>query len=214
MDRKLINACAFVLVFPCFFAAAGGDALHASGNAFADSSAVQRQNEPIVIAHRGASGLRPEHTLAAYQLALVQGADFIELDLVATSDGVLISRHENALAMVRLDENGEIVRDESGKPLLREETTDVAHRPEFADRLTVKQVDGRPVGGWFSEDFTLAEVRTLKARERMPKLRRNNQLYDDTEAVPTLADVVALVRRWEAAKTPHLFCCRGGAALR
>ena len=86
-----------------------------------------------------ASGMRPEHTLAAYELALVQGADFVELDLVATSDGVLIARHENALAMVQLDGNGAIARDETGRPLLREETTDVAHRPEFADRLTVKR---------------------------------------------------------------------------
>lgn len=151
--------------------------------------------------------MRPEHTLAAYELALVQGADFIELDLVATSDGALISRHENALAMVRLDANGEIVRDGNGAPELREETTDVASRPEFADRLTVKRVDGRPVGGWFSEDFTLAEIRTLKARERMPELRQKNRLYDDSEGVPTLGDVVALVRRWEAAtgKRPGLY---------
>jgi glycerophosphoryl diester phosphodiesterase len=207
LDRKLISACAFVPVFACFFAIAGGGALHASEDPIAGSARALQHSEPIVIAHRGASGMRPEHTLAAYELALVQGADFIELDLVATSDGILISRHENALAMVRLDENGAIVRDESGKPLLREETTDVAHRPEFADRLTVKQVDGRPVGGWFSEDFTLAEVRTLKARERMPQLRQNNLLYDDTEAVPTLADVVALVRRWEAAtgRQPGLY---------
>jgi glycerophosphoryl diester phosphodiesterase len=143
--------------------------------------------------------MRPEHTLAAYELALVQGADFIELDLVATGDGVLIARHENALAMVQLDEEGRIARDEGDSPLLREETTDVADRPEFANRLTVKQVDGRLVGGWFSEDFSLAEIRTLKARERMPGLREINRLYNDREAVPTLADVVDLVRRWEAA---------------
>ncbi|TNF81148.1 MAG: glycerophosphodiester phosphodiesterase, partial [Gammaproteobacteria bacterium] len=199
----VINAFAFVVVFAWFF----------SGNAFAQAtpaataSGVSTVNKPIVIAHRGASGLRPEHTLAAYELALVQGADFIELDLVATGDGVLIARHENALAAVQLDEEGRIARDEDGAPLLRWETTDVAHRPQFADRLTVKQVDGRPVGGWFSEDFTLAEIRTLGARERMPELRQKNRLYNDREGVPTLDDVVDLVRRWETAtgKRPGLY---------
>jgi glycerophosphoryl diester phosphodiesterase len=83
----------------------------------------------------------------------------------------------------------------------------VAERPEFSDRLTVKRIDGRLIGGWFSEDFTLAEIRTLKARERMPALRAGNQLYDDREGVPTLADVVDLVRRWEAAtgRQPGLY---------
>ncbi len=199
MDRKLINACAFVLVFACFFAGLAGGAVLAADTGMLEAEPRKGTVVPIVIAHRGASGMRPEHTLAAYELAMAQGADFIELDLVATGDGILIARHENALAMVRLDEQGQIVRDENGKPVLREETTDVAHRPEFADRLTVKQVDGRAVGGWFSEDFTLAEVRTLNARERMPQLRQKNQLYDDREGVPTLADVVELVRRWEAA---------------
>ena len=198
MDRKLINGRVFVLVFACFFAVAGALEAPAADDKAANVAAT-RAADPIVIAHRGASGMRPEHTLAAYELALAQGADFIELDLVATGDGVLIARHENALAMVRLAESGEIARDEDGAPVLQMETTNVAHRPEFADRLTVKQVDGRPVGGWFSEDFTLAEIRTLKARERMPKLRQANQLYDDSEGVPTLADVLALVRRWEAA---------------
>lgn len=212
LNRILINACTFVLVFAYFFpgvgihsAIAADDVTRLDEAKNLRSEAEKRRGDagnrgaPIVIAHRGASGMRPEHTLAAYELALVQGADFIELDLVATSDGVLISRHENALAMVRLDAHGGILRGEDGAPLLREETTDVANHPEFADRLTVKQIDGRPVGGWFSEDFTLAEIRTLKARERMPKLRQKNQLYDDSEGVPTLADVVALVRRWEAA---------------
>ncbi len=201
MDRILINASAFVLVFACFFSGDGwrlASAAEAKGAVGEAEERAKGRSAPIVIAHRGASGMRPEHTLAAYELALVQGADFIELDLVATADGVLISRHENALAMVQLAESGAILRDADGTPVLREATTDVADRPEFADRLTVKLVDGRPVGGWFSEDFTLAEIRTLKARERMPGLRQNNQLYDDSEGVPTLADVVALVRRWEA----------------
>ena len=154
-------------------------------------------SSPLVIAHRGASGQRPEHTLAAYELALVQGADFIELDLVATSDSKLIARHENVLAMVVLDEDGGIVRESDGAPRIREATTDVATRGEFADRLTVKTVDGRSIGGWFSEDFTLREVRSLKARERLPRLRQNNRLHDDRYGVPTLADVIELVREFE-----------------
>ena len=100
----------------------------------------------IVIAHRGASGYRPEHTLEAYRLAIRQGADFIEPDLVATKDGVLVARHENEI---------------SG-------TTDVAAHPEFADRRTTKTIDGRPMTGWFTEDFTLAELKTLRAKERIP----------------------------------------------
>jgi glycerophosphoryl diester phosphodiesterase len=150
----------------------------------------------LVIAHRGASGHRPEHTLAAYQLAIVQGADFLELDLVATRDGELIARHENLLAELPLDDDGRIAStalDADGNPLPVWATTDVAERVEFRDRLTVKVVDGRPRGGWFTEDFTLAELKSLRARERMPGLRPQNRLYDDTESIPTLAEVIALV---------------------
>jgi len=211
LNRKLINACSFVADFAGLLVcmelllfSVEGSVAHAdshqnpirSGNT---AALPQKVGRPIVIAHRGASGFRPEHTLSAYELALVQGADFIELDLVATADGVLISRHENALAVVALDGNGRIRRGEDGSPEILEATTDVAGRPEFSDRLTVKRVDGRLIGGWFSEDFTLEEIRALKARERMPSLRPNNQLYDDREGVPTLADVIDLVRRWEAA---------------
>lgn len=199
MDRILINAFVFVLVFAWFFTGASMRPAMAADDAVSAVASPEPERTPIVIAHRGASGMRPEHTLSAYELALVQGADFIELDLVATADGALIARHENALAMVQLDDDGAIVRSDDGAPVVRMETTDVAQRPEFADRLAVKRVDGRLVGGWFSEDFTLEEVRTLKARERMPTLRQKNRLYDDTEGVPTLADVLALVRRWEAA---------------
>jgi len=130
----------------------------------------------IVIAHRGASGERPEHTLAAYRLAIEQGADFIEPDLVPTRDGVLIARHENEL---------------SG-------STDVAVHPEFADRKTSKRIDGNHVSGWFSEDFSLAEIKTLRARERIPQLRPQNTQYDGRETVPTLAEILALVRAFEA----------------
>ncbi|HCF25989.1 MAG TPA: glycerophosphodiester phosphodiesterase, partial [Cyanobacteria bacterium UBA11049] len=101
---------------------------------------------PIVIGHRGASGYRPEHTLASYELAIALGADYIEPDLVSTKDGVLIARHENEI---------------SG-------TTDVATRAEFSDRKTTKVIDGVEVTGWFTEDFTLAEIKTLRAKERIP----------------------------------------------
>ncbi len=132
--------------------------------------------EPLVIAHRGASGERPEHTLAAYERAIDQGADYIEPDLVVTSDGALVARHENEL---------------SG-------TTDVATRDEFADRRRTKTIDGTQVTGWFAEDFTLAELRTLRARERVPGLRPNNTRFDGLYSVPTLAEIVALARAKEA----------------
>ena len=127
----------------------------------------------IVIAHRGASGYRPEHTLAAYRLAIQQGADFIEPDLVATKDGVLIARHENEI---------------SG-------TTDVAAHPEFAGRKTTKQVDGVTMTGWFTEDFTLAEIKTLRAKERIPQVRPGNTRFDGQYAIPTFAEVVQLAKR-------------------
>jgi glycerophosphoryl diester phosphodiesterase len=126
---------------------------------------------PIVIAHRGASADRPEHTLMAYKLAIEQGADFIEPDLVATKDGQLVARHENEI---------------SG-------TTDVADRPEFAARRTRKTIDGTVMEGWFTEDFTLAELKTLRARERLPQLRPANTAFDGQETVPTLAEILALV---------------------
>ncbi|MFD1034006.1 glycerophosphodiester phosphodiesterase [Sphingomonas hankookensis] len=132
---------------------------------------------PIVIAHRGASGSRPEHTLAAYELAIEQGADFIEPDLVLTKDNVFVARHENEI---------------SG-------TTDVAAHPEFAARRTTKTIDGQQVTGWFTEDFTLAELRTLRAKERLPQLRPGNTAYDGQQPIPTLAEVVALAKRATAA---------------
>ncbi|PSB15923.1 glycerophosphodiester phosphodiesterase [filamentous cyanobacterium CCP2] len=139
---------------------------------------------PIVIGHRGASGFRPEHTLEAYELAVYQGADFIEPDLVPTKDGVLIARHENAMAIID-PETGELV----------EATTDVADRPEFADRLTTKVIDGREVTGWFTEDFTLAEIKTLRAVERLPQLRSTE--FDGFFEVPTLAEIIELANRLE-----------------
>jgi len=133
-------------------------------------AAMQPPASPIVIAHRGASGLRPEHTIAAYTLAIDQGADFIEPDLVPTKDGVLVARHENEIS----------------------DTTDVAAHAEFAGRRTTRTIDGRRVTGWFTEDFTLAELRTLYARERLPQLR--GTAYDGRFGIPTFAEVIALAR--------------------
>jgi glycerophosphoryl diester phosphodiesterase len=127
----------------------------------------------IVIGHRGASGYRPEHTLESYRLAIRQGADFIEPDLVATKDGVLVARHENEI---------------SG-------TTDVADHPEFANRRTTKTVDGVKLTGWFTEDFTLAEIKTLRAKERIPAIRPGNTRYDGRFQIPTFAEVVQLAKR-------------------
>jgi glycerophosphoryl diester phosphodiesterase len=138
---------------------------------------------PLVIAHRGASGYLPEHTLAAYWLAIEQGADYIEPDLVSTADGVLVARHENALAVLNLDGS------------LREATTDVMDHPAFAGRCRTQPIDGVPVTGWFTEDFTLAELKTLRARERLPSLRPANARFDGMFEVPTLAEIVTLLRR-------------------
>jgi glycerophosphoryl diester phosphodiesterase len=136
---------------------------------------------PLVIGHRGASGYVPEHTLAAYWLAIEQGADYIEPDLVSTKDGVLVARHENAIAILNADGS------------VREATTDVAERPEFADRKTTKSIDGTAITGWFTEDFTLAELKTLRARERLPALRTANTRLDDMFEVPTFEEVLFLV---------------------
>ncbi len=122
-------------------------------------------NRPLVIAHRGASGHRPEHTVAAYTLAVEMGADFIEPDLVSTKDGVLVARHEN-------DIGG---------------TTDVAEK--FPDRKARKVIDGDTLTGWFTEDFTLAELRTLRAKERLPF---RSHAYDGRYAIPTFDEVLAL----------------------
>jgi glycerophosphoryl diester phosphodiesterase len=148
---------------------------------------------PLVIAHRGASGDRPEHTIEAYSLAIDQGADFIEPDLVPTRDGVLIARHENALAIAALADDGSL-RMDGGRPVIVEATTDVSIHPEFSSRLTVKTIDGKRIGGWFSEDFTAAEVRTLRARERMPAVRPQNAGFDDRFGIPTFQEVLALAK--------------------
>ncbi|MEH2105071.1 glycerophosphodiester phosphodiesterase [Nostoc sp.] len=127
---------------------------------------------PIIIAHRGASGYRPEHTLAAYELAIALGADYIEPDLVSTKDGVLIARHENEIS----------------------ETTDVVSHPEFAHRQTSKIIDGESKTGWFTEDFTLVELKTLRAKERIPQLRSQNTAYDGLLEIPTLQEIIDLAK--------------------
>ncbi|KAB2344366.1 glycerophosphodiester phosphodiesterase [Actinomadura rudentiformis] len=128
---------------------------------------------PLVLGHRGASGYRPEHTLASYELAVQMGADYIEPDLVPTKDGQLVARHENEIGG----------------------TTDVAKRPEFAGRKTTKTIDGAKVTGWFTEDFTLAELKSLRAAERLPAIRQENTLYDGRYQMPTLQEVIDLAKR-------------------
>jgi glycerophosphoryl diester phosphodiesterase len=141
--------------------------------ALAMPAAAPPPETPLLIAHRGASGHRPEHTLEAYRLAVEMGADYIEPDLVSTKDGVLIARHENEIG----------------------ETTDAAER--FPDRKRSKVIDGRTIAGWFSEDFTLAEIRTLRARER---LKFRSHAYDGQFALATFDDVIALAQRLGAAR--------------
>ncbi len=128
--------------------------------------------DPVVVGHRGASGYRPEHTLASYRLAIRLGADYVEPDLVSTKDRVLVARHENEIGG----------------------TTDVADHPEFAGRRTTKTIDGRAVTGFFTEDFTLAELKTLRAKERLPLVRPDNTRYDGRFEIPTLTEVLQLVR--------------------
>jgi glycerophosphoryl diester phosphodiesterase len=136
------------------------------------ASMPRAQAKPLVIGHRGACGERPEHTMGSYRLAIAEGADYIEPDLVMTRDGVLVCRHENEISA----------------------TTNVADHGEFARRRTIKLIDGETVSGWFVEDFTLAELSVLRCRERLPQLRPANRAYDDQEPIPTFEDVLALAR--------------------
>jgi glycerophosphoryl diester phosphodiesterase len=143
-------------------------------------------NPPLVIAHRGASGSRPEHTIEAYRLAVADGADFIEPDLVVSKDGVLVDRHENALAVINA----------SGTLSTNNTTTDVANRPEFADRKTTKKIDGEDVIGWFTEDFTLEELKTLNAIERLPALR-GTKFNNHKLKILTLSEIIDFVNQVE-----------------
>lgn len=155
-------------------AATLGAGLGLAASANVDATKIR---EPLVIAHRGASGERPEHTALAYQLAIAQGADFIEPDLVPTRDGHLVVRHENNIAS----------------------TTDVARRPEFADRRSRKTIDGVEQEGWFTEDFTLAELKSLRAIERLPRLRPGNTDYDGKAEILTFAEAIAIAKEGSAA---------------
>ncbi|RQT89478.1 glycerophosphodiester phosphodiesterase [Burkholderia cepacia] len=160
-------------------AACGGDDDVASDPTQPISAKVQ------VVGHRGASALRPEHTLASYRKAIEDGADVIEPDLVSTRDGVLVARHENEI---------------SG-------TTNVSVLPQFASRKATKTIDGTQLTGWFTEDFTLAELKTLRARERIPQVRPANTAYNDQFEIPTFDEIVALAKQMSAqtGRTIHLY---------
>ena len=159
--------------------------------------------EPIVIAHRGASAYAPEHTLEAYALAIELGADFIEPDLVSTADGVLIARHEPWLATVATDADGNILYDDAGEMIITFASTDVADRREFLGKLTTKNIgfssDGLfgSVTGWFAEDFTLAEIKRLRAVEDQPDVRPDSAAQDGLYQIPTLAEIIELVKQVE-----------------
>jgi glycerophosphoryl diester phosphodiesterase len=159
---------AFAVLFTLAGPASAAPPGHASSDRPGQGGAAA--GELLVLGHRGASGYRPEHTEAAYELAARMGADYIECDAVSTSDHVLVCRHENEI---------------SG-------TTDVADHPEFADRRTTKTVDGTELTGWFTEDFTLEELRTLRAVERLPEVREENTLYDGLYPVPTVEEFLDL----------------------
>lgn len=130
------------------------------------------RKSPLVIGHRGAPGYRPEHSRSSYELALAMGVDAVEPDVVCSKDGVLVVRHENEI---------------SG-------TTDVEEHPEFADRRTTKRIDGQPLTGWFTEDFTWEELTSLRVRERLPELRASSASFDGVQPMLRLIDVLDLVR--------------------
>ncbi|GAA3998613.1 glycerophosphodiester phosphodiesterase [Allokutzneria multivorans] len=145
----------------------------AAPDSTAQEFAAHKETGPLVLGHRGASGYRPEHTLASYELAARMGADYIEPDLVSTKDGVLVARHENEIGG----------------------TTDISSRTEFADRKRTKVIEGVTLTGWFTEDLTLAELKTLRAKERIPQTRPRNTLYDGRYQVPTFQEVLDLRAR-------------------
>ena len=157
-------------------AAAGGGHGGAGQGSGGHGGGLKSLPKPTIIGHRGASGYRPEHTLGSYQLALDMGADIVEAgDLVPTRDGHLVCRHEPEIGG----------------------TTDVASRPEFAGRRRTKSLDGVATTGWFTEDFTLAELKTLRATERIPANRPHNTLYDGRWEIPTFEEVL----RWQDEQT-------------
>jgi glycerophosphoryl diester phosphodiesterase len=143
-------------------------------------SPATRSARPLVVGHRGAASYRPEHTASGYELAIDMGADLIEPDVVLSADGELVVRHESELSR----------------------TTDVADRPEFAERRTTRDFGGTVRTGWFTEDFTLEELRTLRATERMIDVRPLNTAYDGREGILTLAEVVEIARRRSSPERP------------
>ena len=169
MLRRLILLSPFVLSTLLVLSACRLEYNRGGGNGGGNTTPIATVQ---VIGHRGAPALRPEHTLASYQKAIDDGADIIEPDLVSTKDGVLVARHENEI---------------SG-------TTNVADVPAFASRKTTKTIDGTSVTGWFTEDFTLGELKTLRARERIPTIRPDNVAYNDQFDIPTLDEIIALAR--------------------
>ncbi|WP_413707083.1 glycerophosphodiester phosphodiesterase [Ralstonia sp. Ralssp110] len=169
MLRRLVLLSPFVLIASLALSACRLEYNHGGGNGGGNTTPIATVQ---VIGHRGAPALRPEHTLASYQKAIDDGADIIEPDLVSTKDGVLVARHENEI---------------SG-------TTNVADVATFAGRKTTKTIDGQSVTGWFTEDFTLGELKTLRARERIPNIRPDNVAYNDQFDIPTLDEIIALAR--------------------
>jgi len=149
------------------------DVAVAGSTAEARLATIRHQDDFVVVGHRGASGYRPEHTLASYELAARMGADYVEPDLVTTKDHVLVTRHEPEIGG----------------------TTDVASHPEFASRKTTKVLDGVSVTGWFTEDFTLQELKTLRAKERIPAIRQHNTVFDGRYQIPTFQEVIDLTKR-------------------
>ncbi|MEV0794736.1 glycerophosphodiester phosphodiesterase [Kribbella sp. NPDC050459] len=148
-------------------------AVPSAGSAEPAAVRASKHDDFVIVGHRGASGYRPEHTLASYELAARMGADFIEPDLVTTKDRVLVARHEPEIGG----------------------TTDVAAHPEFAGRKKTKQLDGVAVTGWFTEDFTLAELKTLRAVERIPAVRQHNTVFNGHYQIPTFQEVIDLSKR-------------------
>src|SRR3954454_7106779 len=150
-------------------------ALLAPAAGFAPTRTPATGRKLTIVGHRGAAGYRPEHTIASYTLAARLGADYIEPDLVSTKDHVLVVRHDPALG----------------------ETTDVAEHPEFANRRTTKTIDYDTITGWFTQDFTLAELKTLHAKERIPDLRQHNTLWNGRYRVLTFQEFIKLRARLE-----------------
>jgi len=170
LNKRPVPALIVTAVLALLLVSGAAGASSETASIAADSKHAQL---PIVIGHRGASGYRPEHTLASYELAIEMGADYIEPDLVSTKDHVLVARHENDITA----------------------TTNVADHAEFADRKATKVIDGIAVTGWFTEDFTLAELKTLRAKERLPDIRPANTAFDGLYQIPTFQEVIDLAKR-------------------